>query len=391
MARIDAINPERAGPRAPRVRKRQSRRTRRGRASRRKPPAPTVSARPHIIVLGKSPLSSRVARAIRALGVQCRKLGEPTEAKQAVDGQSKALLIIPPIPSFSVSRFATRLTADFPALPVFVVMEGALPERTTRTLYKSGVEAVFEWPSETRAVKRTMLRLAAPDTVRWGPRKTPSEVALEEMVRAHLEAEAAPFGAQLRVEATDRFILLKGALDALWQLELARQIVGDIPGVEDVIAEGVEISGQGRADRSVAKAIRQVLDHAASVDRSTLAVAVRAGEVTLTGSVRDKREAQRALELVRQVRGVRRIDDYLVISSSSKRKDKALADRIQRAIDTRHPKLPIQLSVFGSVAVLAGRVPSASVRDRVKELVARQGGVERIVDKTHVSPRRSRR
>lgn len=363
----------------------------RGRALSNKPPAPTVSARPHVVVLGKSSLTARVTRAIRALGVECKKLGTPREVREAVDSHSKAVLIVPPIPSASVSTVAARLREELPSVPVFVVMEGSPPERTIRTLYGHGVEAIFEWPAETQAIKRTMLRLATPDVARWGPRKTPSEIALEENARAHIEADAVPFGAQLRVEATKRFILLKGSLDALWKLELARQIVSDIPGVEDVIIDGVEIVGQGQTDRSVAKAIRQMLEHASSVDRSTLAVAVRSGEVTLTGSVRDKREAERARELIQQVRGVRRIDDYLVVSPKSKRKDKALADRVRRAVETRFPKLAIHTSVFGSVAVLSGRLPTAASRDRLKALVSRQDGVERIVDKTHVSPRRRRR
>jgi osmotically-inducible protein OsmY len=236
-----------------------------------------------------------------------------------------------------------------------------------------------------------VFRLSAPELGRWGRAKSPAEVALEETARAHLDADAVPFGANFGVEASRRFVILKGSLDALWQLELARQIVAEIAGVEDVIAEGVEITGPAQEDRATAKAIREVLRHAAGVDASTLAVAVRSGAATLTGSVRDKHEASRALALVRQVRGVRGVHDYLVVSETAKRRDKTLARRVRKALRTRYPDIPVNLTVFGNVAVLSGRVPRAAIRDQMKQLVSNQDGVERVVDKLNVSGRARRR
>jgi osmotically-inducible protein OsmY len=265
-----------------------------------------------------------------------------------------------------------------------------MPGRTSRALYAEGISAVFEWPADADAVKRTMLRLTSPEPVRWGRTRTPSEIALEETARAHLDADATPFGAQLGVEACGRVILLKGSIDALWKLELARQVAADINGVDDVIADGVEVRGVREDDRKVGRAVRAVLKHASSVDGSTLAVAVRSGEVTLAGSVADRQEARRALQLVRQVRGVRKIQDYLVVSKKAKRHDRSLARRVRRALTSRYPRMPIDLSVFGDVAVMSGRVPSAGYRQRVRELVENEAGVERVVDKLQVQTRRRR-
>lgn len=353
-------------------------------------PAPRANGRPHVVFLGRSPLSERVVRAIRKVGVQCRKVGEPTHAEASINERSKALVIIPPIPNFSVLGFARRRRREAARreVPIFVVMEGPLPDDTVRKLYGAGVEALFEWPSDAQSIKRTMLRLMATDELAWGRTKSPSDVALEEVAREHLKADAVPFGAELGVEARNRCVMLKGSIDSLWKLDLARQVVSDIPGVDDVVAGGVEITAQVHRDRDVARAIRQVLRHADSVEGSTLAVSVRSGEATLAGSVRDKREAQRALGLVRQVRGVRRIHDYLVVSARAKEKDQALARRVRGSLRTRFSRLPLQLAVFGGVAVLSGQVPSAGLRDRVKQFVDEQHGVERVVDKTHVRRRR---
>ncbi|MGB5265313.1 MAG: BON domain-containing protein, partial [Polyangiales bacterium] len=89
-----------------------------------------------------------------------------------------------------------------------------------------------------------------------------------------------------------------------------------------------------RRDRATARAIHEVLRHAATVEGSTIAVSVRAGEVALTGSARDKREASRALELIRQVRGVRGVHDYLVVSARGKKEDKALTRRVREVLRT---------------------------------------------------------
>jgi len=374
-----------------RIRIRKARPRRRPRASsqstRRKPPAPKLSGRPHVLVLGQNDLSARIVRSVRSLGVQCRRVGTPEDASAAVNELTKALLIVPPIPSVSVLTFAQRNKTNDRGVPVFVVMEGPLPTRTVGSLYQNGVEAVFEWPVDAQALKRTVFRLSAPELGGWGRSKSPAEIALEETARAHLNADAVPFGADFGVEASHRFVILKGSLDALWQLELARQIIAEIPGVDDVIAEGVEITGQAQEDRATAKAIREVLRHASSVEASTLAVAVRAGEATITGSVRDKREASRALELLRQVRGVRRVHDYLVVSEKGKKQDKILARRVRASLRTRYPDIPIHLAVFGNVAVLSGRVPRAAIREQIKQLVSNQDGVERVVDKLSVSGR----
>lgn len=375
-----------AGP----IRGRQPRRRRPGtaaaRATRRKPPEPKLSGRPEVLLIGQSPVSRRVQRTVRDLGVQCRRLAKPEDATGAIHELTKAVLIVPPIPTFSVLTFARHRSDASADIPMFVVMEGPLPARTVRKLYQEGVEAVFEWPSDAQALRRTVFRVSAPQVGRWGRKKSPSEVALEETARARLAADAVPFGAELRVEACRRFLVLKGSLDALWKLELARQVVSDIPGVDDVIAEGVEIRGQTRDDRAVGQAIREVLRYASAVEGSTLAIAVRDGEVTLTGSARDQHEAARALELVHHVRGVRRVRDYLVVSAQGKEKDAALARRVRASLKARYPDLPVHLAVFGNVAVLAGRVPRAAARDHLKRLVSAQLGVERVVDKLSVSP-----
>lgn len=375
------------------VRQRQARRRRPRTATQRNkrvPPQPKVDRRPHVLVLGQSALSKRLCGVLTKLGVPNRRIDNPDVVESAVTRWTRGVIIVPPIPSFSVLTYARRSQARNIDVPTFVVMNGPTPSRTSRALYADGISAIFEWPADADAVKRTMLRLTSPEPLRWGRTRTASEIALEETARAHLDADATPFGAQLGVEACGRILLLKGSLDALWKLELARQVAADINGVDDVIADGVEVRGVREDDRKVGRAVRAILKHASSVDGSTLAVAVRSGQVTLAGSVADRQEARRALELVRQVRGVRSIEEYLVVSKKAKRRDHSLARRVRAALRSRYPRMSIDLAVFGNVAVMSGRVPSAGYRERVRQLVENEAGVERVVDKLQVQSRRRR-
>ncbi|MGB5351150.1 MAG: hypothetical protein WBN10_16205 [Polyangiales bacterium] len=168
---------------AKRARSRQPRRRRPkagDRPAHRKPPAPKLSGRPTILVLGKSGLAERVARTIRQLGVQCRRVDTPSAASGAIDEMTRGLVIIPPIPNLSVSTFARSVDADPTRVPIFVVMEGPLPARTVRRLYDDGVEAVFDWPADRQAFKRTLFRVSAPSPSSWGRPKSAGEVTLEE-------------------------------------------------------------------------------------------------------------------------------------------------------------------------------------------------------------------
>ena len=78
----------------------------------------------------------------------------------------------------------------------------------------------------------------------------------------------------------------------------------------------------------------------------------------------------------------------IVVSKKAKRRDRSLARRVRSAVGSRYPGLPVELSVFGDVAVMAGRVPNATYRDRIREIVENQTGVERVVDKLQVQRKR---
>jgi osmotically-inducible protein OsmY len=109
--------------------------------------------------------------------------------------------------------------------------------------------------------------------------------------------------------------------------------------------------------------------------------------VTLTGSAEDKHELARALELISQVHGVRAIDDYVAVSAEVKKQDRTIARHVRDVLDTCFPASDVEVSVFGGIAVISGKVRTAATRDQMARLVSRQDGVKRVVDKLAITGR----
>lgn len=371
----------------------QPRRRRRPKARPKVRPGPTKGRRrpeqrlvgqPSVLVFGVSDLSERVKRSIRKKGIRCERVERAEEAFASIGEETKAVFVVPPIPKVSVVAYVARVRQGEHTPPVFVVLEGTLPARSLRDLYREGVAAVFELPLDSEALERTVFRVAGSLNLIPRPRKRASEIALEEVVRSRLDAHATHFGTKLRIEVHRRFVVFHGSVDSLWKLELALRIASETPGVKEVLGDTVEIEGESRSDRAIAGAVRAVLNHASTVDTSTLAVAVRHGVVTLTGTANDRREMTRARNLISQVRGVRKVDNYVTVSSEKKKQDRTIAVKVLAALRSSFPKAKVTVAVFGGVAVLSGRVPRASTRLEVLDIVANQDGVARVVDKMTV-------
>ncbi len=316
------------------------------------------------------------------------RVATSTQAQASIDETTRAILIVPPIPKVSVARFVTDVADDGNPPPVFVVMEGAVPPRAARKLYNAGVEAAFELPLDAPAMHRTIFRLTSDGVLGSSTRKrAPTEIALEELVRSRFASDATAFGPYLSVHAHRRYILLAGSVDALWKLELAIRIASETPGVEEVVGDGVRVLGESRSDRTIAGAIRAVLGHASAIDTKSIAITVRDGEATLRGSATNRKELSRAIDLVRQVRGVRKVDAHVSLPDEAKLEDRKVARRVRRALASTFPQFDLEVAVFGGIAVVSGRVRRAAIRMTIEEFVRNQEGVDRVVDKLTVAAR----
>lgn len=159
---------------------------------------------------------------------------------------------------------------------------------------------------------------------------------------------------------------------------------GQLPYVQEAVEDAAVVASVKAAyalDRDLAeRAIR---------------VEARSGNVTLRGSVRTETEQSDAASIAESVAGVLSVENLLEVdpsvpsSAGSSRSlgeaidDAALLAKVRTALrlDRETRPLSLELSVRGSVVVVAGEVPSEDVRKRVLERLLRVRGVERVDDR----------
>jgi osmotically-inducible protein OsmY len=302
---------------------------------------------------------------------------------EALTESTGAVIAVPTISGASLSTMCRKVKRAS-SIPVFAV-GGPMSRATLIKIYKEGAEAVFLWPADREPLVRTIFRIRGPRRSPRGTKSTPQEMALEELVEAHLRADATDFGKTLTVRVKNRLVTLFGRIDALWKVKAAETIAMEVPGVEDVFPDGIIVTkDEDLTDRSIANAARQVLKHTIGVGATTLAVAVRDGCATLTGTAANRAELDRAIDLVSHVRGVQKLENWVVVDTHAKRKDQQVTAQLRDAIAVRYPRATIEVSVFGGVAVLSGIVKTVAERHGLTALAYRQDGVGRVVDKLRV-------
>ncbi len=343
-----------------------------------------VHHKPHVLVVGGSRISKQLQSALEQEEIIVAATASVEIALETITKATVAIILVPPIAKTSLLPVCKVLIRRSPDVPLFVA-SGPMSQETLAAVYKVGVEAVFFWPGDRDALVQTIFRISGAPVASLPSKGTPQEMALEELVAAHLLADPTAFGKRLRVRVRNRFVMLLGHIDALWKIQIAERIAGEVPGVKDVFHDGVIVTGANDlSDRNIASAARQVLKYTGEVDSATLAVAVKDGCATLTGTATNRAELVRAMDLISHVRGVKKLTTWVVVDAKRKRKDHLVADAIRDAAAVRHPGAKIDIAVFGGVAVLSGTVASFTERTRLNALAHRQKGVQRVVDKLKV-------
>jgi osmotically-inducible protein OsmY len=326
-------------------------------------------------------LQGELARA----GILSRRAASPGECDETVSYETRALAIVPPIQDQSVAHYCASFREAHHHVPVLVVTPGTLHAPGVRALYRKGVQAVLEWPRDRQALLRTAFRLVGTSAGNTEPNGG-ADVGLEELVNERLRNAASDFRSDLVARVRTGFAALSGEVDALWKVYVAEQVVQEVPGIVEVNVNAVAVSGPARSDGAIANAIRQVLEQSSVVDSSTLALRVDNGHVVIAGSTSDRKELERALDLVERVHGVRSIDNYATVSDTAKQQDQRVAERVRTAVRAHYPKSKVDVAVFGGIGVLSGVVESAARRCALQKLVDGQEGVNRVVDKLRVRP-----
>ncbi len=332
-----------------------------------------------VLLLGKTHLARSVARTIRSAALPVARTSTAASVADALDAGTAAVVFVP-------GPETQRLGAAFGALrakigkrevPVILVVGAEPSGRTLRSLYGNGANAVLVWPKDRSALLAALFRI---EPLGFIARGSARDNRISKRVKKSLAQESEDLGA-LNVRVVAGVLVLFGRLDALWKVDVARDLAGATPGVRAVVCEGIEVLPPRLPGRAVASAARGMLKSASEIDPSSVKVSVSEGRLTLSGRVERRREVRRLLDLMRHVRGVRAVENELTVAGKKAQSEKAIAKEIRSTIARDWPEASVEVALFDDVAVLGGAVRQAQHRAGIEALAASFEGVDRVVNR----------
>ncbi len=334
-------------------------------------------------MIGEAPRLARVVRKLVVLTTDIETEGWSPEFEVREPSTVAGVVLVGPVKRTGMPAAVRRLAAQVGATdaPICVIAPDGTGDRAVRALYRAGATAVFLWPGEARHLAALLAESMGASMARGTPDS--GDDALVRTIKTHLRKET-PLPPKLRIEARKGVVELSGEVESLPRKRRIVDVVSRIRGVKGTVAAGLVVAPSGRSDRAVSKDVRAVLKAVSEIADDTLSVTVQNGYVNVAGSIADHREMARLVDVLRNVRGVRGIHNYVTISRSQKANDRALTRRLGELIEERFPRERVGVSVFGHVAVLDGRVARLSIKRELEAAALDHPSIERVVNKVVV-------
>lgn len=175
------------------------------------------------------------------------------------------------------------------------------------------------------------------------------------------------------VSAEHGVVTLRGAVQTYRRKLDAQMIAASIHGCRGVMnALTVEPPGQ-HSDEEVTDFVRKALESHADVHAETILVSVSRGIAHLSGNVASHAERTIAEDVTLAVRGVRDVQNLLIVSLGGQIEDEALITQIQEALShTRGLRgTNVHVAVTGETAVLSGAVQELWQKEFAEQVVRR--------------------
>jgi len=209
-----------------------------------------------------------------------------------------------------------------------------------------------------------------------------SNVELQRDVMAELAYEPAVDPAQIGVIAKDGMVTLTGTVRSHAERLTAAEAAERVQGVLAVIDEmHVEIPCiQHRTDEELARSILNTLKWDSRVPDDRIKFKVSHGWVTLVGTVDYKHEQRSAEDAIRNLTGVRRIENLIEVKPRAIALD--IKNRIESALrrSAQINEHGITVEVKRSTVILRGTVHSRAERNEAERVAWLGPGVSEVED-----------
>jgi osmotically-inducible protein OsmY len=144
------------------------------------------------------------------------------------------------------------------------------------------------------------------------------------------------------------------------------------------------------SDSLLIGAVRQVLGESADIDVCEVRVDVKGGVVYLTGTVNTLNEKRIADSLVRDIEGVKAVEnDLVIVPSRLELDDLSIKESIEQALGNYPEETPTRIGVrevCDGIVYLAGKADSEQEVCEVMEIASRVPGVKEVVVEIDVAP-----
>ena len=168
--------------------------------------------------------------------------------------------------------------------------------------------------------------------------------------------------------------------------EAAHRVAGVLDVANDIIVKVP--GGLGRSDTEIAHAVRNALEWDVFVPDQDIQSTVSNGWVTLTGMVETVSERDDAARAVRNLVGVRGVDNQITVRQlrvAPERIRAAIEEALERRAEREARRIDVTVSPDGEVT-LAGHVRSWAERQAVVASARYLRGVRAVHDRLHIDP-----
>jgi osmotically-inducible protein OsmY len=177
----------------------------------------------------------------------------------------------------------------------------------------------------------------------------------------------------IRILVEDGIVILQGTVQSFRRKLAAQQIAAQFDYVRELRNELRVEPSTVESDDDVAAAVRTSLAADADITRAAVTVAVNRGEVTLTGNVSSQWERALAEDLARSVRGVREVQNLLLIDDAQVVADEEMSAKIQTALNETYGlrDMHVRVAINDVAVVLSGKVDHWWQKETARQITER--------------------
>ncbi|MDK2823849.1 MAG: hyperosmotically inducible periplasmic protein [Clostridia bacterium] len=183
-------------------------------------------------------------------------------------------------------------------------------------------------------------------------------------------------------------VILRGQASSLGEIELAKELAAQVPGVKEVKSL-VKYTEEAKEmdDSSVVNAVEVAFSASDIVEAEDIDTSCINGIVKLEGVV-DNNEQKGAAELLaKTVPGVRKVINNLETRHDNTRGDGYLTNKLRKALNKDERVSPAQVKVYviDGTAYLSGKVFNIDAKKAAEEIAREMDGIRKVVNDVTVA------